>query len=409
MSFSDDRSEASDPGAKPPGLVGSEQRTASTPRKRLLMVSGDRLVAAGQGGPFYTMLREFSRHFERIDVLCPRPAGPVVTTCVHDNVHFHPAAVGRAKMASWIPRCGAERIAEHGHELIVSHDYGWFYNGLGSARLSSATGVPYLSEIHHVPGHPVAADWRERLDFAVTRTYVRWARRRACAFRVVNAVEVPDLLVSWGVPRDRIVVLPSLYIDLVLFHPPPAPVDEHEFDVVFVGRMVNNKGLDRIVDALAELARRGRPARALFVGRGPLLAATRKRAERAGIGAHTRFLEWVERQEDLAAIYRSSRTVVCASTCEGGPRVTAEAMACGTPVVTTPVGMMREVVDEQNGILVDFTTASLVEGLERMLGDEAARRRMGVRAQAAVQGFEYKRVIRGYAEGLLRLASEARP
>ncbi len=58
---------------------------------RLLMVSGDRNVAVGEQGPFYSMQREFSRHFERIDVLCPQPDREVVCTTIHDNVHFHPA------------------------------------------------------------------------------------------------------------------------------------------------------------------------------------------------------------------------------------------------------------------------------------------------------------------------------
>ena len=84
--------------------------------------------------------------------------------------------------------------------------------------------------------------------------------------------------------------------------------------------------------------------------------------------------------------------------------MTAEAMACGTPVVSTPVGMMRELVEDgRNGILVDFTREGLQRGLERMLGDEEERQRMGREAPAAVQAYEYERVIRRYAEGLLAL------
>ena len=46
-------------------------------------------------------------------------------------------------MPRWIAEAGSALIAEHGHAVITSHDYGWFYNGLGSAALSRATGVPY--------------------------------------------------------------------------------------------------------------------------------------------------------------------------------------------------------------------------------------------------------------------------
>ena len=209
----------------------------------LLMVSGDRQVSIGERGPFDSMQKEFSKHFERIDVLCPNPGKPQTVNQMHGNVHLHVAPCGRLGMARWISRRGAELIEEHGHGAITSHDYGWFYNGLGSAQLSARTGVPYLSEIHHVPGYPFAADWRERRDRVIARAYLRFARKRAAAFRVVNQKQMPDLLLGWGVPAAKILVLPSVYLDLNVFRPfEPAP--KLVYDLCFVGRMANNKGMN---------------------------------------------------------------------------------------------------------------------------------------------------------------------
>jgi glycosyltransferase involved in cell wall biosynthesis len=371
------------------------------------MVSGDRQVVLGEKGPFYSMQREFSRHFERIDVLCPRPPRPPTVLAIHERVHFHPAAEPPVRSARWIVRAGEALLSEFGHELIVSHDYGWFRNGVGSARLSHRTGVPYVSEIHHVPGIPFASGWRERFDRSLARRYVRWARSRAAAFRVVNAVEMPAVLEAWGVPRGKIVVLPSLYIDLDVFRPEPGTA-AFDQDLVFVGRMVANKGLDRIVDALAELAQRGRRLSILFVGKGPMRDPTRERARRRGLGDAARFLDWVESPEDLAAIYRRSRLVVCASSCEGGPRFTVEAMACGTPAVSTRVGVMGELLAEDAGepcgILAGFDAASLARAIESALSDEERRIRMGKRAVAVAARYESTKTIRDYAEGLKELA-----
>ena len=153
------------------------------------------------------------------------------------------------------------------------------------------------------------------------------------------------------------------------------------------------------------VSRAGRPTSALFVGRGPLLGPTKERARERGLADQVRFVEWVDDQTDLARIYAESRVAVCASTCEGGPRVTVEAMACGTPVVSTPVGMMRELVrDGENGWLCGFDVDSLTRALGEVLGDEERRLGLGDQARQDVQRFEKRRVIQEYAEGVQRLA-----
>ncbi len=368
---------------------------------KLLMLSGDRQTATGEQGPFWHMQREFSRWFERIDVLSPKPDGEPRLSTVFDRVHLHPATVGRAGMLGYLKRRGAQLIGEHGHDLIVSHDYGWFYNGLAAAWLTAKTGVPYLSEIHHVPGFPVAADRREKLDRRIARTYVRWARSRAKAFRVVNRGQMPGLLQSWGVDPRQIVVLPSLYMDLELFRPVEGVAPER--DLLFVGRLVNNKGLDRIVGALDQLRQAGHGLRLTLLGRGPFKAEIQADVARRGLEGAVEFIDWVDTGEDLARLYRSSRAVVCASTCEGGPRFTVEAMACGVPVVSTPVGVMPDLLEQGGGVLCDFTTAGLARAIAGLLGDEAGRLERGRQARRLAEGYEYTAILGGYARGLHEL------
>ncbi|MEM7517072.1 MAG: glycosyltransferase family 4 protein, partial [Planctomycetota bacterium] len=179
-------------------------------------------------------------------------------------------------------------------------------------------------------------------------------------------------------------------------------------DLVFVGRLVNNKGLLPIVDALKVLKERnGEAPTLLIVGRGPMRNVLEQRLEAADLRSRVRFIDWVDGPEDLAEIYRRSRVLVCASTCEGGPRVTVEAMACGTPVISTPVGVMTGLLEDgRAGKLCGFDAASIADGVDEVLSDEPARRTMGEEAHALAQSFEYAATLRGYATGLQRLAGE---
>ncbi len=393
-----------EPPAARSATVREAARRGASARLSLMMVSGERLIPGGGRGPFWEMQRMFSKHFERIDVICPKPtSGPFTVPTIHDNVHFHPADCGRFGMVRHIREKGAELIARHGHALITSHDYGIFYNGIGSARLSAETGVPYLSEIHHVPGYPVSIGTRERVESWSAKRYLRWARRRAAAFRVVNESELAPLLVRLGVPPAKVLVLRSLYIDLETFQPAPEPLPL-EHDVVYAGRFVSNKGLERVIDAAALMKVAGRPIRVLLVGMGPLEGALRARARARGVASLVRIRGWTDSPAELAEVYRRSGLVVCASTCEGGPRVTVEGMACGTPAVSTPVGMMMELLEDgRNGYLAGFDTETLAIAFHRVLGDEVERRRMGARARADVQGYEAERMLRDYARGIYDL------
>ena len=151
----------------------------------------------------------------------------------------------------------------------------------------------------------------------------------------------------------------------------------------------------------------GAPEAPLFVGRGPLARWLDKEIERVGLGRYTRRIDWVDGPEELADLYRSSRLLVCASTSEGGPRVPLEALACGTPVVSTPVGVMGEVLEDgAAGVLCEFTMSSLARSLALVLSDETKRSAMGAAGPMIAARYERSAQIQRYAEGLKRIAGE---
>ncbi|MGQ0552329.1 MAG: glycosyltransferase [Planctomycetota bacterium] len=390
----------------------------------ILMVSADRSVVAGERGPFYYMLESFSRHWERIDVIGTRPAR-VEQTQVFGNVHLHPARGGRLAQAGFIAATGVRLARERRYTVMTSHDYNPFYNGVGAWRIARGSGIPWVSEIHHVPGHPVAATARERLDKVLTKRWVSWAQSRVAGFRVVNAGELPALLESWGVQRSAVHVLPSLYLDLETFSPagtaqlsagPRGPAGESQSpggvdcDLLMVGRLVPNKGIRSVIEALGRLKKRGLGAiRLRIVGRGPLRQTLERLAARHGLTSAVQFVDWVPDAHALADCYRKARVVICASTSEGGPRVAAEAMACGTPVIGTRVGVLTELIrDGRNGMLYDGRVASLTLALQRFLSDSAFEATLRAALPGDLTRYRRESVIAELASGLKALAAAQR-
>ncbi len=358
----------------------------------LLMLTGDTSLPRGAQGAFYNTLSEFAPYWDKIDVLTPPLRGVTQYDCF-GNVTLYPSPLPKLAQPLFAWRQGRQLAASRSYHLIVSHDYGLFLNGLGAVWLSRSTGIPYVSEIHHVEGYPRAANLRERMQPALTRLYVRWARSRALGFRITNVAELKPLLIRWGVPAEKIFLLHSLYLDFEVFRPESTPP---EYDAIFCGRLVPNKAPFLFLEALTLARQRLGSIRGLVVGQGQL--GPKMKAQARALGLDVTFIDTVKTQNELAQLYRGSRCLVCASFSEGGPRVVAEALACGVPVITTRVGLASEVVrDGENGFQINWSARELAERLVQIVSDDSLRAQLSANAPRAVERFEKTRVVREYA------------
>lgn len=145
---------------------------------------------------------------------------------------------------------------------------------------------------------------------------------------------------------------------------PEAADDGAQLHLVFVGRLVGHKHLEKIIEAVA----RSRRARLDVVGDGPELAAWRGLADELGVQDRVEFVGARSHDETLGRI-AAADALVLASGYEGLPHVVLEALACGTPVVTRPHHGLDEVLtDGVDSLLVVGEPADLADAFDR-LGD----------------------------------------
>lgn len=363
---------------------------------RLLMISGDRSVLEGKQSAFYYMLQEFHKHWERIDIICPRPSEHVAQR-LPSNVYFHPSPWGLHRQAFWIRERGKTLIAQYRHHIMTVHAYPPFYNSKGAIALHRKTGIPFVLEVHHIVGWPQAADFKELIGRLLSRLVLPLRARRAAMVRVVNAT-VGEVLEGWGVPSTKIALVPSFYLDRNTLRSDIAP--PKSYDIVVCSRLVANKGIDRVIEVLRILP----DARLLVIGDGPLRGKLEKSIDAYGMSNRVTFLGWLPTLNAVFGAVLTARIFVMPSLSEGGPRSALEAMGIGMPVIATKVGVMPDVIEDGvNGFLTDGTPTDIAEKVSILLNDPNMRGDMGKRAQGIIERFERIRLIEQYAEFLKQI------
>ena len=376
---------------------------------KLLMISGDRSILSGQQGAFWYTLQEMRKHWDRIDIICPRisKSGKLKTESgksqAHDipnNVFFHPCSWGLLRQSLWIEEKGKRLIAEHHHDVMTVHEYPPFYNGRGALALHKKTGIPFALEIHHIVGWPVTSGITEWVGRELSRWVLPSEARRARKVRTVSTA-IEEELKHWGIPSEKLSIIPSFYLDHDLIGRTVAP--PKSYDIAFCARLVPNKGLMNVIRSLEYLP----DARLLVIGDGPMRAEADKLIHAMKIQNHVTFLGWLPTLEAVLDGILAARTFVMASTSEGGPRSALEAMACGMPVIATRVGVMPEVIEDgENGLFTDGSPKDIAAKVEILLKDAKKREHMGKAARKILDRFERGKLVEKYAEFLKGIAKK---
>ena len=193
-----------------------------------------------------------------------------------------------------------------------------------------------------------------------SRGYEQWHLDRADLLLTVSRRVARELAAHYRLHGRRPVVLPNgvdtRFFDFV-------PLERREPLLLYVGRLGYRKGLRRLLEAFARL---GRPDLTLvLLGEGPLRGRLLRRAEALGIADRVLLPGFAGRAGVRAWLQRAV-CLVHPADYEGFPLVLLEAMACGTPVVTTPLGALEELPPRPPLLVAEPDPEAIAAAVDRL-------------------------------------------
>lgn len=272
----------------------------------------------------------------------------------------------------WLEAAHVARLAQaQGAERLHAH---FGTNAATVAMLAQPMGAPpYSFTIHgpeefDKPGLIGLTEKLERAEFAVAIS--SYGRSQLC--RLVHTRHWPKLkVVHCGIE-------PAAFPDFAPM-PPARPLR-----LVCVGRFAEQKGLPVLIDAMAEVNRRGMKVELALVGDGPLRTMLERRIAHHQLQGVVRLTGWLDEEGVRDQIARA-HAMVLPSFAEGLPVVLMEAMATGRPVIATYIAGIPELVQPgRNGWLVPAgdTEALAAAIIEMALTPPETLAKMGKGARA---------------------------
>lgn len=263
----------------------------------------------------------------------------------------------------------------------IGHLHAHFATSAASvARLASRiTGVPYS----------VTAHAKDIFHDAVKPEDLARKFGDATAVVTVSDFNLEYLRQNYGPAAARVLrIYNGLDLEKFSFQ---SPVERLPL-ILGVGRLVEKKGFADLIDACAILAQRGRPFTCEIIGTGELDGSLREKVQALGLAERVQLLGPRPQNELVdyvrwAAVFAAPCVVGSDGNRDGLPTVLLEAMALGTPCVSTAVTGIPEVVrDGETGLIVpEHDPAALAEAMDRLLADAGLRVRLAGQARQLME------------------------
>ena len=249
---------------------------------------------------------------------------------------------------------------------------------------------------------PQAHTARRRLDLHLSTL---WSARAASHIIAISQATKDDLVKHYRVPPEKITVVhhgvaphfhQPIKCDIITATQQRYATGEHY--LLYVGTIQPRKNLLRLIDAFAEVVKGTYSDAALaqhltlvLAGkRGWLTQEIEQRAASHGIAERVRFIGYVA-DEDLPALLQGAHAFVFPSLYEGFGMPVLEAMAGGTPVLTSTTTSLPEVAGDAALLVDPQSSQAIATGITHLITDPALRQRLSDRGKQWAQRFTWQR------------------
>jgi glycosyltransferase involved in cell wall biosynthesis len=252
-----------------------------------------------------------------------------------------------------------------------------------------------------------------RFALSYAKFMLRHAVHRGSTILTVSEASKRDILRFYPEAEpERIQVVPNAIDDAILDDPGEEEMErvKERYQIrgryiLYAGNIKPHKNLDRLISAFGLLKQM--PAhedlKLLIIGdEVNKYGSLRRSVEAAGVRQDVRFFGFVP-DHTLSALYRMASLFAFPSLYEGFGLPPLEAMACGTPVVTSNISSLPEVVGEAALLVDPYSVEDIANGMARVLDDDTLRAALVRRGRERVQHFSWERSVKAIHECYMRV------
>lgn len=238
----------------------------------------------------------------------------------------------------------------------------------------------------------------------------RWVMHKSAALTVVSRA-MKKTVEDMGVEPDKVEVMP-MGVDLQGLFTPDSGVQRKTDELLFVGRLVEKKGVQFLLEAMPAVLKKHPTVRLILAGSGPMVQELRQQAQRLHISERVTFLGMVS-QSKLPELYRAATLAIFpfivakSGDQEGFGLVQVEAMGCECPVITGDLPAIHDIViHEKTGLIVESGNAqALADVIIRTLDSTDLRLKLAEEGRKrVVRCFDWGSIADKYGKLLKRLS-----